>query len=64
LTHLDGWDYADFERALRQGRRPDGRELRAPMSEIPKLAANMSDTEIQAIWAFLLSRQTDPNGGA
>lgn len=61
LTALGEWTYADFVTALREGRRPDGTALRSPMAEMQKMAANMSETELRAMWAFL---QTLPGTAA
>ncbi len=52
--HADGlksWQFADFQRALRTGKRPDGRELAGFMPW--RVYATMTDTEIAAIWAHL-----------
>jgi mono/diheme cytochrome c family protein len=61
LTALDDWTYQDFATALREGRKPDGTALRAPMAGMSKMAANMSETELRAMWAFL---QTLPASAA
>jgi mono/diheme cytochrome c family protein len=50
---LGPWSYEDFARALREGKRPDGSELRPPMAAIIGFTRNMSDTEVQAIWTYL-----------
>ena len=50
---LKGWTEADFYRALRDGKKRDGALLGAPMNLIPKYAANMTDTEVTAMWAAL-----------
>jgi mono/diheme cytochrome c family protein len=50
-TGLKGWTEADFMRALREGKRPDGSAISPYMPW--NAYANMSDTEIQAIWAYL-----------
>jgi len=50
---LAGWSYGDFVGALRRGRRPDGTLLREPMSMLVVYGQNMSDIELQALWAFL-----------
>ena len=48
---LGGWKLVDFHRALREGKRPDGSEINTfmPWQSIGK----MSDTEIDALWAYL-----------
>lgn len=52
---LGDWSYDDFTTAMLKGRRPDGSELLAPMSMVVPYAQNMTDTELQALWAFLRS---------
>ena len=48
---LGQWQYADFERALRHGQRPDGRQLDTFMPW--QAMSAFSDTEVQALWAYL-----------
>jgi len=50
-TGLKAWTEADFMRALRDGRRPDGSAISEFMPW--KAYANMSDTEIRAMWVYL-----------
>jgi len=50
---LGSWTYADFTRALREGRRPDGSDLLPPMAGLVAYTRNMSDTEIEAMWNYL-----------
>jgi mono/diheme cytochrome c family protein len=52
---LAGWSYDDFRRVLLEGRRPDGTAIRVPMVNILPYAANMTDVEMQALWAYLRS---------
>ena len=47
------WKFEDFQRALRDAKKPDGTELKQPMKDMTRLAANMSDVELQAMWAYL-----------
>jgi mono/diheme cytochrome c family protein len=54
-TALASWSYDDFARALRENRRPDGTELRAPMSFMTPFAQKMKEVEIQAMWNYLRS---------
>lgn len=54
-TALGSWTYPQFVAAMRGGTRPDGTPLREPMSNIAPYAQNMSDTELEAIWAYLQS---------
>jgi mono/diheme cytochrome c family protein len=52
---LAGWKFADFARAMRQGKRPDGTPLRPPMANVSIYAAGMTETEMQALWSYLRS---------
>lgn len=52
-TGLGGYTYEDFERAFRQGVRKDGTAVNAVMPT--KFFKNMTDVEVQAIWAHLSS---------
>ncbi|MFT3808078.1 c-type cytochrome [Arenimonas sp.] len=52
--HADGlkdWTQDDFVRAIREGKRPDGRELNRFMPW--PVMKQMSDTELAAIWTYL-----------
>jgi mono/diheme cytochrome c family protein len=59
-TGLRDWTEADFIRALREGTRPDGRKLSPYMPW--QAYANMSDTELKAIWAYLRSLEPVEKG--
>ncbi|HEU0153924.1 MAG TPA: c-type cytochrome [Arenimonas sp.] len=48
---LAGWTEADFIRVIREGKRPDGRELHGFMPW--RVYAAMTDEELQAIWRHL-----------
>ena len=50
-TGLKDWTEADFIRALREGKRPDGSAISEYMPW--KAYGNMNDTELKAIWAYL-----------
>ncbi len=50
---LGAWSFADFERAMRDGVRPDGSRLRAPMAEVVRQTARMTDVELRALWSYL-----------
>jgi cytochrome c553 len=50
-TGLGNWSEADFVRAMRAGRRPDGSAIDTAMPW--PYFAQMSDLELRAIWAFL-----------
>ena len=52
---LGVWTFAQFQRAMREGQRPDGTTLRPPMSELIPYARKMTDTELQALWSYLRS---------
>lgn len=52
---LAGWSYADFRRALLEGRRPDGTEVLEPMTLMRPFAANMTNVEMEALWTYLQS---------
>ena len=57
---LAGWSEADFVRAMREGRRPDGRELDAFMPW--RNFTRMSDVELAALWAYLRTVPARPLG--
>jgi mono/diheme cytochrome c family protein len=52
---LGPWSYEQFATALREGRRPDGTALLAPMSLLIPYGNRMTDVEMQALWMFLRS---------
>jgi mono/diheme cytochrome c family protein len=52
---LRGWTLAQFKTALQEGKRPDGRALRDPMSGVVQYAKNMTGVEVQALWSHLQS---------
>jgi hypothetical protein len=52
---LAQWTSAEFARALREGKRPDGTALKSPMSGVVSYTAKMSDVEVDALWMFLRS---------
>ena len=51
---LAGWTEADFGRAVREGRRPDGSALAEPMPW--RNYAGMTDDEMSALWQYVRSR--------
>lgn len=59
-TGIGRWTEADFFRALREGKRPDGSELRPEMPW--KLTAQMTDDEIRALWLHLQGVPVRPEG--
>jgi len=58
---LAGWTYQQFVTTLRTGKKPDGTELREPMSMMEPMAQRMTDVELQAIWAYLRSLPPKPS---
>jgi mono/diheme cytochrome c family protein len=52
---LARWTSAQFARAIREGKRPDGTALRSPMSGVVPYAVKMSDVEVEALWMYLQS---------
>jgi hypothetical protein len=52
---IGDWTLAQFSVALRDGKRPDGTALRAPMSGMMPYARNMTQVELEALWAYLRS---------
>jgi mono/diheme cytochrome c family protein len=54
-TGLKGWTYDQFVTALTKSQRPDGTALRSPMSEVAGYGQAMTDSERQALWAYLQS---------
>lgn len=52
---LQGWSEADFERAVRQGRKPGGVELHRFMPS--RVYSGMTDDEVAAIWMFLQTQE-------
>ena len=59
--NLARWSEADFARALREGRRPDG----SPLDEFMpwRSYAHMTDTEVVALWRYLRTVPPKPFGG-
>ena len=60
-TGLGTWTEADFMRALREGRRPDGSAIDARYMPI-RFTSKMTDVEIRALWAFLQTLPPTPEG--
>jgi mono/diheme cytochrome c family protein len=59
-TGLKTWGEADFMRAMREGKRPDGSDIDPFMPW--KEFARMDDTELRALWAFLQTVPPKPLG--
>jgi mono/diheme cytochrome c family protein len=59
-TGIGAWTQSDFSRALREGIRPDGRPLDPSM---PVAATkHMTDTELEALFAYLMTLEPKPFG--
>jgi mono/diheme cytochrome c family protein len=54
-TGIGGWSFEQFATALKEGKRPDGRALVAPMSEVVPYSRNLTDVELEALWKYLRS---------
>lgn len=52
-TGIGGYDYADFERAVRRGIRPDGQPLYPAMPYVSYMIT--SDEEIRALYAYFMT---------
>ncbi|MFW5947159.1 MAG: c-type cytochrome [Gemmatimonadota bacterium] len=60
-TGIGGWSQADLARALREGVRPDGSAIDPSMPV--SASRHMTDTEIAALYAYLMSVEPRPYGG-
>jgi mono/diheme cytochrome c family protein len=60
-TGIGNWSEADFVRALREGRRPDGSEIDRVMPW-ETATSHMTDDEIRAIWLYLRTVPPKPHG--
>jgi mono/diheme cytochrome c family protein len=58
---IGAWTQADFVRAMREGRRPDGTSIHPFMPW--RLYAAMQDDELQALWLYLRSVPPKATGG-
>jgi len=52
---LGAWTWEQFVAVMREGRRPDGTPVRAPMDGVAGFTGKMSDTELEALWTYLRS---------
>lgn len=59
LTAL-GWSFEEFDAAMRTMRRPDGSEIREPMTLMKPFAENMTDVEMRALHAYVSSLEERP----
>lgn len=57
---LGAWTFDQFATTMREGRRPDGTELAAPMNGIVGYTRNMTDTELEALWTYVRSLPPTP----
>lgn len=57
---LGDWTYEQFVTFLEEGTRPSGLELKAPMDAVIGYTSAMTDTEKQALWAYLQSLPPTP----
>jgi cytochrome c553 len=61
--HPDGLanvTYEQFVKTMREGVRPDGSALKAPMNALMPYAQKMKDVEMQALWTYLRSLPATP----
>ncbi len=59
-TGLKSWSEADFIRAMREGKRPDGSDIKKQMPW--EAFRKMTDTELKALWLYLQSVPPLPKG--
>ena len=59
---LESLTPADFARALRESKRPDGSALDTMYMPV-RFTKNLNDTEVQALYAFLKTLPPKPYGG-
>ena len=59
---LRGWTREDFHRLAREGVRPDGSAVQAPMTFALPATQRMTDTEVDALWTYLASLEGRPTG--
>lgn len=59
---IAGWTYEDFVKVMRQGVRPDGSAVKLPMAMMVPYGANMTDVELQAMWAYLQTVEPKADG--
>jgi mono/diheme cytochrome c family protein len=53
-TGLGSWSEADFVKALREGVRPDGRQL-DPFMPWQTITSKMTDEELASLWLYMQS---------
>jgi mono/diheme cytochrome c family protein len=52
---LGGWTFADFSRAMQEGKRQDGMAFRQPMANVTRYTQKMTEIELKALWSYLRS---------
>lgn len=57
---LAGWTYEDFVKAMREGKRKNGQDLRPPMASMKLYAQNITEPELKAMWGYLQSLPPKP----
>lgn len=57
---LGSWSAEQFATVMRTGVRPDGTELLEPMSMVVPYTSQMTEVEMEALWAFLQSLPPTP----
>lgn len=60
-TGIGKWEFADFEKAMKTGERPDGTVLHEAMPY--KVYAGMEDDDVEALWKYLRTVPAKPAGG-
>ena len=60
-TGIKGWEFADYEKLLRQGIRKNGKKL-DPFMPV-ECWSKMDDTEMRATWAAIQALPPLPFGG-
>ncbi len=61
-TGLRSWDLAGFQTALRTGRRPNGTTINPRFMPWRSMHSHMTDTELEAMWAYLQTVPPRPFG--
>ena len=60
-TGVGAWSYADFAKAMREGKRPDGTSINEAMPW--KIYSGMNDDDLKALWAYLKTVPPKAKGG-
>jgi cytochrome c1 len=59
---LPQYDVEKFKRVMREGIKANGEKAKIPMGDMPKYAAGMTDTELEALFMYLQSLPPVPTG--